>query len=330
MAGQAVHLADVAALVYRLGEQVVRGEVIAAVHQRAVQLALLAGHAMERVDVGAHRHHRRQLGIGVDQQLGPGAVHRHRLDFMAVAREPPVLHQPARREPLHRAPVGRAIERLRQVEVAGIHAQRGTGDRHPLGVAGQLELRRRGAQFLEYQLAVAEDRDLAVGNAAMHPPGHLQDLVGAEVEPVQHVAAAIHLVGVARIEDDHGVEPAHVERRLARGRHGQQERSLHLALEERPDDPDRLATVIERRRQLRPLAPDVGREMLHLGAGRHEHRHAAPVADQPLHVLLGEELLRRLRDRPRPWRGARDRMPASPARRPSRGSARSRRDRRWR
>ena len=45
----------------------------------------------------------------------------------------------------------------------------------------------------------------------MHPPRHLEDLVGTEVEPLEHIAAPLHHVAVAGVVDHHRVEPAHVE-----------------------------------------------------------------------------------------------------------------------
>ena len=197
-----------------------------------------------------------------------------------------------------RAAVGAPVERHRQVELAGIDAQRGAGDRHPLGVAGQLELGRRGPQLLEDEVAVGEDEDLAVGDPPVHPPRHLQDLVGAEVQPVQHVAAAVHHVGVAGVVDHHGIEAADVERRLPRGGHREQERVLRLALEEGPDDPDRLAAVIERGVEPGPPLAQPPGQLLHLRPGRHEHRDAALLLDDVAEELVVEELLGPLRRAP--------------------------------
>ena len=77
MARETVDLTQIPVLVHRLGIEVVGGEVIAPVHHHAVEVALLARHPVQRVDVGAHRHHRDQLGVGVHQQLAPGPLDRH-------------------------------------------------------------------------------------------------------------------------------------------------------------------------------------------------------------------------------------------------------------
>ena len=54
--------------------------------------------------------------------------------------------------------------------------------RDALRVAGELELRRRGLQRVEVDVAVAEDEHAPALDAAVHAPRHLQDLVGAEVQ----------------------------------------------------------------------------------------------------------------------------------------------------
>ena len=65
-----------------------------------------------------------------------------------------------------------------------VDAERRAGDRDALGVTGELEFRRRRPERLEYDVAVAENVDLAAGHAAMHPARHLQNFVGAEIQPV--------------------------------------------------------------------------------------------------------------------------------------------------
>ena len=108
-----------------------------------------------------------------------------------------------------------------------------------------------GRSCVEDEVAVAQDDDFAVRDAPMHTAGHLQDLVGAEVQAMENIAAALHDVAVTSVVDDHRVEPADVERRLAGGSHRQEKRPLDLTLEKWPNDPNRLATVIERRRSSR-------------------------------------------------------------------------------
>ena len=93
MARQAVDLAQVAVLVHRFGKQVVGRQVVAAADQHPMEVALFPGHPVQRVDVGADRHHGDQLVVGVHQELAPGALHRQRLDFPAIAREPAVFDQ---------------------------------------------------------------------------------------------------------------------------------------------------------------------------------------------------------------------------------------------
>src|SRR2546425_8823329 len=67
-------------------------------------------------------------------------------------------------------------------------------------------------------------------HAPVYATRHLEDLVRPQVEARQHVAPPRHHVGVARVVDDHGVEPADVERRLTRRGHREEERTAHLAM----------------------------------------------------------------------------------------------------
>src|SRR3989449_2860535 len=63
-----------------------------------------------------------------------------------------------------------------QVELARVHAERRAGNRHPLRVSGELELRRRRPQLVEHELPVAQDVDLARFHASVHASRHLEDL----------------------------------------------------------------------------------------------------------------------------------------------------------
>ena len=118
-----------------------------------------------------------------------------------------------------------------------------------------MELGCGGLETLEGEIAVAQDVDLAAFHAPVHATRHLEDFVGAEVQPRQHVAAARDDVRVARVVDHDGVEPADVERGLAGGGHGQEKGPPHLAVQKGADDPDRLPAVVERGRQsLPPIA----------------------------------------------------------------------------
>ena len=100
---------------------------------------------------------------------------------------------------------------------------------------------------------------------------------------MEYVPAPIHHVAVSGVVDDHRVEARHVDRRLPRRRHRQQERLLDQALEIRPDHPDRLPAVIERRVELGPLGGEIRCQPLHLRPGRDEHRDAAIFLHQPAH-----------------------------------------------
>jgi hypothetical protein len=182
---------------------------------RPVEVAVLARHAVQRLDRARHGEEGEQLVVGVDEQLGPRAVHGERLDGAAVRRQAAgVVDDVAVAQLVHRAAVRRAVERDRELQLVGAHAQRRAGERDPLRVAGELELGLGGAQRREVDVAVAEDEHPPALDAAVHAAGHLEDLVAPEVRAGEHVAPALDHVGEARVVDDHGVEPAHVERAL--------------------------------------------------------------------------------------------------------------------
>ncbi len=74
-------------LIHRFGVHIIRRQVIAALHLHTVEIALIPGHAMQRVDVGAYRDDWHHVPLGAYQELRPGAVYRHGLDFPAVGGE---------------------------------------------------------------------------------------------------------------------------------------------------------------------------------------------------------------------------------------------------
>ena len=295
MPGQTVHRAHVAVLVDGLSVDIVGGEVIAPRDHEPLQVALFARHAVQRLDVGRHRDQRGERRVGVVKELPPGPFHRHRLDLTAVAGELPPLDQPALGEERDGVAVRPAIEGHGQVEVLGVHTERGAGDRHALGVAGELELRGRGPELVEREIAIAQDVHLPTGDAAVHAARHLQDLVGSEVQPGEDVPPPLHHVGVAGIIDHYGVEPRDVQRRLPGGGHGEEEGPGHRAVEEGPDHADRLAAMVEGGRQHLPAVAQLARDLLHLGAGGDEHGDAAPLPHHAPHEALVEELQGSLR-----------------------------------
>ena len=295
---QAVHFPQVAVLVDRFGVDVVCREVVAAGDDQAPQIALFPGHAVQRIDIGRHRYDRDEVLIRMHQQLAPGPLDRHRFDFPSVARQPPPFDQTAIAQLLHGRLVGPPVERHGQVELPGIDAQRRARDRDALGVAGQLELGRGRGQALEREVAVAQDVDLATLHPAVHPSRHLQDLVGPEVEPREHVAAPLDHVGVAGIVDHDAVESADIERGLPGGGHGEQEWALDQTVEKRANHADRLAPVVEGRGEPGPPIADVLGDAFDLRTGRHEHRDPATFPHDPLDETIVQELLRALRQHP--------------------------------
>ena len=265
---------------------------------------------MQRVDTGAHRDCGDQIGVGVQQQLGPRALDRERLDLRAVHRQPSVGDDAAIFELPQRRRIRGTVERHRQLEIQRVHAQGRARHRDAFRVTRQLELRRPRVQRVEREVAVAQDPHLAVLDAAVHAPRHLEDLVRPERQPREDVAPAVDHVLVAGVEDDDGVEACDVERRLPRGRHRQQIRLLGRPLEEGPDHADRLAAVIEGGRQRRPLRarPPPPRPPPPRASGRTRRRRGArgrPAAGTVRPGTRG------------PWPEPRAPVPPAPGRRPS-------------
>ena len=113
----------------------------------------------------------------------------------------------------------------------------------------------------------------------MYPSRHLQDLVGAEVDPRQDVAPVLDDVRESRVVDDHGIESPHVERTLAGRGHGEQERLRRASVEKRSNDADRFAPVVERDREPGKSRPDDASDLLDRGASRQKDADAVPSAD---------------------------------------------------
>jgi len=119
---------------------------------------------------------------------------------------------------------------------------------------------------------------------------HLQDFVRAKIGPRQHVLAALHDVGVARVVDHDRVETPDIECRLASRGHREQERTFDQTVKKRPYDAYRLAAVIEGGGEVGPPIPKFLRDLLYLSAGGHEHRHAATFPQHPFYETIVQEL----------------------------------------
>ena len=292
MARQSIHLAHESAFVKCFRVDVVRREIVAAAHDETSEIAVLARHPVQRLDPRHHGHIGQQRVVAVHEQLRPRPVHRHGLHRLAVPREPPVLDDTARLEQTHRFAITQFVERHGQVERVGAHAKVRTGHRHTLAVARQLKLRRRWPQRGELDVAVGQNEHAPARHAAVHTPGHLEYLVGAEMEPREHIAPAVHDVRKTRIVDDHSVEPAHVQRTLPSSRHRQEVRLGHLTLEKRPDHADRLAAVIELRCDLPVARANICGHLLHARARGKKHSHAPLLPLQARQELVVEKTQR--------------------------------------
>src|SRR5882672_9382549 len=197
-----------------------------------------------------------------------------------------MIYQAALREQLDAVAIGPSIERDRQVELGGVHSNRSTGDRDPLCIACQLEFGGGRTKVFERQLAVAEDVDLTVWDAPMDPTRHLENLVGAQVRPCQHVLAALHDIGVAGIVNHHRIQATNVERRLARRRHREQEGTFDQTVKKRTNDTNRLAAVVKGSREVGPAIAELFCDLFDLGPGRDEYRHAAALSGHPLYEAI--------------------------------------------
>src|SRR5262249_11349603 len=174
---------------------------VASVDQDPVQVSLLARHAMEGVDVGTDGRDRDQGLRSVHEKLSPRPLDRERLHLATVRREPAILDKTASGEKLECPAIGSAIEWHREIEVPSVDTEGSAGDRHPLRIPGQLELGGRGAELIENEIAVAQDDDLPIRHPPMDPTGHLEDLVGAKVEAMENVSAALDHVPVPGVVD---------------------------------------------------------------------------------------------------------------------------------
>ena len=130
-----------------------------------------------------HREIRHELVVGVHEQLGPRALDRHRFDRASVAREPPVLDDAARLEQRDRAPIRDAVERHRQLELVGAHAEAAqviaTRSESPASWnSGSV-----GCSDAKSMSRSRQDEHASALDAPVHAPRHLQDLVRAEVQP---------------------------------------------------------------------------------------------------------------------------------------------------
>ena len=77
---------------------------------------------MERLDVRCHRENRSQLGLCLDEKLGPWSLDRHRFHFPTVVGEPAIRHQAPFGKNGERPPVRRAIEWNGELEIGRVDA----------------------------------------------------------------------------------------------------------------------------------------------------------------------------------------------------------------
>jgi hypothetical protein len=156
---------------------------------------------------------RQQVVIGVHQQLAPrrstGSA-----PPPAVVREPPVLDQAARLEQRQEPTVGRAVERHRQLEFVGAHAQAAQVSATRSESPASWNSGGGGPQRAEADVAVAQDEHR--GHRATRPctrPAICRISFGPRCMRVSTLRPR-SITLVKRVVDDHRVEPRHVERAL--------------------------------------------------------------------------------------------------------------------
>src|SRR5262249_27255181 len=147
---------------------------------------------------------------------------------------------------------------------------------------------------VELDVAVGENEHAPAFDAPMHAAGHLEDLVRAEVLLREDVSPPVDRVEELHVVDDHGVEPAHVERALAGGGHGEEERLALAALEKRTDDTNRFAAVVERGVDARRRVSNVVGGVFDSAPRRNEERDAAAVLPGLAQKSIVEEFERTL------------------------------------
>ena len=296
MAAEAVQFANPSEVVDGFSKQVVGSQVIASGHHYSVQVALLARHAMQRVDTACARNQRQLFVVRVNQELGPGALNRQRFDTVTVRSQTSVFDQSAQCQPLERARVGCPVERYRQFEVGRVDAKCCASDRQSFGVACQLEVGRTGPKRSEVEFAIRKDHYFAASHAAMHATRHLEDFVGTEIQAMQDIPAPLDDVAVPCVVDHDRVEAGKIQRRLPRCRHCEEIRLADFTFEKWTQDPDGLAAVIERGGQPRIPFGQLDAEPFDFGAGRKENGHRTPRIDETAYRSIVEEFGRLARN----------------------------------
>ncbi len=181
MPRQSVDLADVPGPAERFGVKVIRGKVIAAGNDQPTQVAVVPRHAVQRFYSAHHRHVGDERIGRVHEQFRPRPIDRECFDGPSVPGKLAVLHHSPRLQPVNGVAIGNLVQRNRQLQLVRADAERRARHRHPLRIAGELKLGLRGLERAEMDVPVAEDVYPPVLHAPVHPAGHLEKLVGAQV-----------------------------------------------------------------------------------------------------------------------------------------------------
>ena len=91
----------------------------------------------------------------------------------------------------------------------------------------------------------------------------------------KHIAPAINNVGEARIVNDNGIKPGHIQGTLSGRSHGEKERLGNGAFQERANDANGLTTVIVRRGNARVARANPFSRLFNRRTRGHEQRHPA-------------------------------------------------------
>ena len=290
VARQSVHLAHETRHPIRLGIHVVCGQVVAARHDQAFEIALLARHSVQAFDAGHDREKRDRRVVRVDQQFRPFAFHGHGFHGAAIARQPSLLDDAAAFQELHGAPIGNPVQWHGEVELIGRDAEISACDSHPFRIARELEFGRRGPEGREIDVPVAEDEHASAGNTAVDAARHLENLVCPQMQLGEHILSALDDGGETRVIDDDGVQSVHIQCALSRGGHREEVRLRLLSLQKGSQHADRLAAVVVCRVDARSADANVFRGLLHTLARRDEHGDAALFLVDALQELVVQKL----------------------------------------